>query len=153
MRRRSRLRSFATATVFACLCSCGGEPDSPEAEVRAWVQSGIQAAEDEARRDLVAMMSPGYTDGRGNSRDDIDKMLRLYFLRADNITLLPHIDDVRIISEDFAEVDMTIGMAGATDSALGISADAYRFGFELEKVDGGWVVLSARWAEMGRELH
>lgn len=151
--RHGWLRTLAATTVFGWLGGCGGNPDDAEAAVRAWVESGIEAAENEARRDLVEMMSPAYTDGRGNSRDDVDKMLRLYFLRADNIALLSHIDDVRIIGEDFAEVDMTLGMAGATDSALGISADAYSFNFELEKVDGDWILISARWAEMGRELH
>ena len=76
-----------------------------------------------------------------------------FLVMADKITLISHIDEVRVIGNDFAEVDMTLGMAGATDSALGISADAYDFGLELEKVDGDWKLISARWAAMGRELH
>lgn len=148
----TRLR--LSAAILACLlvAGCGNEPSDPESEVRAWVAKGVEAAESESRRDLMNMISEAYEDGRGNSREDIGNMLRVYFLRADNVTLLAHIDAVRIIGNDVAEVELNVGMAGATNSALGFSADAYKFSLELQKIDD-WQLISARWAEMGGKLH
>ena len=47
---------------------------------------------------------------------------------------------------------LTVGMAGTEDSLLGISADAYQFSLELEKNAGDWLLISARWGQIGKEL-
>ena len=138
--------------VLVCLAACGGGYEGPEEEIRTWIATGVEAAEAKARRDLVDMVSPAYADARGNDRGDIENLLRLYFLRAQTVNLVPHIAEVRVIGDDAAEVEMTVGMAGATDSALGFSADAYRFALELEHQGGDWRLISARWAELGDEL-
>lgn len=142
------MRSALLICVLAVAAACG-TAEGPEEQVRAWIDQGVAAAESKSRRALVAMISPAYTDTRGNSRADIENLLRLYFLRAQTINLLPHVDEVRVIAGEIAEVEMTVGMAGATDSALGFSADAYRFELELERDGDDWQLISARWAEIG----
>ncbi len=142
------MRSALLISVLAVVAACG-TAEGPEEQVRAWIDRGVEAAESKSRRELVGMISPAYSDARGNSRDDIENLLRLYFLRARTVNLLPRISEVRVIADEIAEVEMTVGMAGATDSALGFSADAYRFELELERDGDDWQLISARWAEVG----
>lgn len=143
---------FTAAAAIVLLAACGEPPSAPEAELRAWVAAGIEAAESKKRRELVDMMSSAYTDGRGNERDDVDKLLRAYFFRQDKIALLPRIEEITVYDETAAKVVMTVGMAGTNDGVLGFSADAYRFAFELEKDADEWQLISARWGELGDEL-
>lgn len=151
MNRHRRTLFTASATALL-LGACGDPPTAPEEELRAWVATGIEAAENEKRRLLVDMISPSYADGRGYQRDDIDKLLRAYFFRQDRISLLPHIEEVTVYDATAAELVMTVGMAGTNDGVLGFSADAYRFAFELEKQADEWQLISARWGELGHEL-
>ena len=62
------------------------------------------------------------------------------------------IDEIRIYGDSAAEVEMTVGMAGTNDGVLGFSADAYAFELELERDDDEWLLISARWGELGQEL-
>ena len=140
---------------LACswLVACGDPPPPPEEAVRAWVVQGEQATKDKDRRALVKMISPAYTDGRGNSRDDMGNLFRLYFLRMHSFTLLTRIDDIRVFGDTAAELDLTVGMAGTNDGVLGFSADAYRFEMELERDGDDWLLISARWGETGGKIH
>ncbi len=142
------MRRVLLIGILAAAAACG-PAEGPEEQVRAWIDQGVEAAENKSRRELVGMISPAYSDARGNRRDDIENLLRVYFLRAQTVNLLPHVNDVRVIADEFAEVEMTVGMAGATDSVLGFSADAYQFELELERDGDDWRLISARWAEVG----
>jgi len=143
---------IALLLVLAMLSSCGGDVSDPEEQVRAWMRAMHEAAEEKERGDIVAGISPAYIDARGNSRDDIDKLLRVYFFRQNTVTLLSKIDEVNVIGGTAAEVSITVGMAGTNNSALGISADAYRFELELELDGDEWLLISARWGELGEQL-
>lgn len=148
------LRWFAiVAASLYLLTACGGGGGTgPEEQLRAWVSAGVAAAEAKQRRALLDMVSPAYTDARGNDRDEIGNMLRIYFLRQNNIKLLTSIEEIRVIADTAAELTMTVGMAGTNDGTFGFSADAYRFAFELERGDDEWQLISARWGELGEEL-
>ena len=113
---------------------------------------GQERAEDKDRRGLVDMISPTYTDGRGNSRDDISDMFRFYFLRTNSVALITKIDELNVYGDDAGEVVLTVGMAGTHDGTFGFSADAYRFEMELERQGGDWLLTSARWGELGDDL-
>ena len=158
MARPTRITKPAVVTavlmvILTIIGACGGDPSDPEAEVRAWVDAMHVAAEEKERRDIVENISPAYIDARGNSRDDIENMLRILFLRQNTITLLSKIDEVKVIGGTAAEVSLTVGMAGTNDRALGISADAYRFELELAHDGDDWRLISARWGELGEQLH
>lgn len=147
------LRTAVTLWAGCVLSGCGDPPDSPETEIRAWVAEGQRLAEQKQRNALVNMISPAYQDSRGNTRDDIENMFRIYFLRQNAIELLTSIDDIRIFGDTAAELDLTVGMAGTNDGALGFSADAYRFELELVREDDEWLLLAARWGGIGDEVH
>ncbi len=138
---------------LALLGGCGGPEAGPEEQVRQWLSAGQQAAETKERGDLLDLISPSYVDSRGLDRDDIGDRLRVYFLRQQSIKLLTSIEDIRLYGDSAAEVDLTVGMAGKNDSVFGFSADAYRFQLELERDGDDWLLISARWGELGEELH
>ena len=150
---RQLTRTCCTVGVLLLLAACGGPETAPEEELRAWVAEGIEAAGNKERRRLVGMISSAYTDARGNERSDIENLLRAYFLRQHKIALLSNIEEITVYDDTAAEIVLTVGMAGTNDGVLGFSADAYRFAMELEKKAGEWLLISARWGELGDELH
>jgi len=147
------LTRIAILPVLFFLQACGDvQPGDPEAEIRAWVEMMQAAAEDKDRSTIIEHLSNSYTDARGNTRADIDARLRVYFLRQNSISLLTKIDEISIVADTAAEVSLTVGMAGTNNSAFGISADAYRFELELEHDGDNWLLLSARWGELGSQV-
>jgi hypothetical protein len=146
---------FSAIAGLACMVSLSacGEPEAgPEEQLRQWVSLAVEAAQTKSRGELIDLISPAYSDARGNERDDIENMLRAYFFRQSSITLLANVDEIRVIGESAAEIELTVGMAGKNDGVFGFSADAYRFELELESKDGDWQLISARWSELGEEL-
>lgn len=101
----------------------------------------------------MGMISASYADARGNSRDEIDRTLRILFLREDGIKVVTHIEDIEVYDDTAAKITLTTGVAGSSDtSLLGISADAVRFEYELEHDGDDWLLTGARWGELGEEL-
>lgn len=146
-------RTLCTLTLGTLvLGACGESASVPEEELRAWVADGVEAAREKERRRLVGMIASSYADARGNERDDIENLLRVYFLRMNNIKLLSTIEEITVYDETAAKILMTIGMAGTHDGVMGLSADAYHFEFELEKDTDEWQLIAARWGELGDEL-
>lgn len=145
-------RSVCTLGVVLLLAACGGPESAPQEELRAWVAEGIDAASAKERRRLVGMISSAYTDARGNERSDIEDLLRVYFLRQHKIALLSNIEEITVYDDTAAKIVLTVGMAGTNDGVLGFSADAYRFALELEKDGDEWLLIAARWGELGDEL-
>jgi hypothetical protein len=134
------------------LVSCGGAADEPEAELRRWVSEAEAAAEDRDRRALIDKVSVNYADARGNNRDEIGNMFRVYMLRQQSVSIITKIDDITLAGDSAAEMSLTVGMAGTNNRAFGLNADAYRFDLELERDDDEWLLIGARWAELGDEL-
>ena len=145
-------RPLLTALIATVLASCGGAPGNTEQQLRAWVERGHEAAEGKDRGALVDMISPTYSDARGNSRNDIENLFRFYFLRAKKVGLLVSIDDIDVFDDTAARVMLTVAMAATTDSALGFNADAYEFELDLEKTGDEWLLVSGRWNDVGNEL-
>ena len=146
------LRYLFTGICCLWLVGCGGSDEGPEAALRAWVAQGQAYAEEKDRRGLVNMISPGYTDDRGNDRDKISDLFRIYFLRTHSVALITAIDELNVYGDDAGELLLTVGMAGTNDGTFGFSADAYQFEMELERQGGEWLLTSARWGELGDEL-
>ncbi len=147
------MRSITVCMISGLLAACGGPTAGPEEALRQWVADAEAAAEDLDRRSLVAMVSENYADGRGNNRDAVNRILRLYFLRQKSVTLVMKIDNLTVFDETAAEILVTAAGVGTTNRALGINADAYQFSLELEKDDDEWLLIGARWGELGQELH
>jgi len=147
----TRLALSAVLGVLAVLLvGCGGEQAGPETEIMAWVDAVHEAAEAKDRGAILDRISPAYADARGNSRDDVSNMLRVYFLRANRVEFVPAIDSINVMAGTAADVELTVGMAGTDHGRFALRADAYRFELELERTDGDWQLIAARWAELGQ---
>ncbi len=146
-------RLLRLVLLCSAIAACGGPATEPEEQVRDWVRQAQVAAEAKERRALMRLISPAYADTRGNSRDSIENLLRLYFLRQQKIALITRIEEVTVIGGTAAEVSLTAAMAATNDSAIGFSADAYRFTFELERDGGDWLLIASRWGQLGSDLH
>ena len=144
-------RLLVTGLLCLLLAACGGPSEGPEAALRAWVSKGHELAEEKNRRGLVDMISPDYVDARGNSRDDISDLFRIYFLRTNSVALVTKIDELNVYGDDAGEVLLTVGMAGTNDGTFGFSADAYTFEMEFGRDGSEWLLTSARWGELGGE--
>ena len=142
-------RPLLTALLAMGLASCGSPTGSPEQQLRAWIDRGHEAAEQKDRDALMQMVSPSYSDARGNSRADIENLFRYYFLRAKKVGLLISIDDIEVFEDTAAQVSLTVAMGATTDSTLGFNADAYAFELELEKAGNEWLLVSGRWNDVG----
>jgi len=149
---RGQMMRIVMFGLIFLLASCGGDENSPENEIRAWVTRGEHAAEEKNRGELLDMISENYADARGNDRKHIGDLLRLYFLRQDSVALLTSIDDIVLSGETAATVQVAVGMAGTRDDVLGFDADAYNFEFELIRTDGDWLLIGAAWGRLGNEL-
>lgn len=146
---------YAVRCILICalLAGCGGPEEGPEQALRAWVADAVAAAEDKDRRGLLDKISGNYADARGNDREAIDRMLRIYFLRQQQVVLVSKIDEIRLNADTAADIMMTVGMAGTNSGALGFRADAYQFRFELEHDGDEWLLIGARWGELGQQLN
>ncbi|MEE8220848.1 MAG: hypothetical protein V3R21_03745 [Woeseiaceae bacterium] len=147
------MRLITACMICALLTACGGPSAGPEEALRQWVADAENAAEDLDRRSLIAMISENYADARGNDRDAIDKLLRFYFLRQKAVVLVMKIDEMTITDGTAAEILLTVAGIGTTSRALGVNADAYQFSLELEMDEDEWMLIGARWGEVGQKLH
>jgi len=127
------MRLINVGMICASLVACGGPISGPEEALRQWVADAEAAAEDLDRRGLVAMVSENYADGRGNNRDAVNNLLRLYFLRQKSVVLVMKIDELTVIDETAAQILVTAAGVGTTTRALGVNADSYQFSLELER--------------------
>lgn len=146
------MRAASIIALSMWLTSCGAPPAGPEQQLRQWIAVAEIAAEEKDRQALVSMISEHYGDARGNDRAAIDGMLRYIFLRQHTVAVASKIDEVRVSDGTAAQVMLTVGMTGADDSLLGLSADAYRFHLELELDGDDWLLIGARWGELGQQL-
>lgn len=150
----SATRAAILAVLFALagMTACGDPPMGPEEAIRAWVRDGQAAAESKDGNTLIDMVSPAYTDARGNERDDLENILRLSFLRQQKVVLITRIEDLTVYDDSAAQLTLRVGMAGTNNSRLGLSADAYRFELELERERDEWLLISARWGQLGEAV-
>ena len=139
----------ALAVLLATLVACT-PPTDVETALRDWIANGARALEREDRRALMAMVSPAYADARGLSREEIDRLLRVLFLRHDGITVVTRIEEIEVYDDSAADLSLTAMLVGSSEAKiLGFDADALRLKLELVDDGGNWLVTSAEWAELG----
>lgn len=147
------MRVLIIGLISAILAGCSGGPEgSPEEALRAWVDAAEAYAEDKDRRGLLGMIAENYADARGYDRTQIGNLLRVYFLRQESVGLVSTINDIEVIGNSAAMVNLTVVMAGTNADAPGFRADAYNFELELENSDDKWMLIGARWGKVGRDL-
>ncbi len=127
-------------------CRDGGE--SPEEQIRRFIDAGVQAAEDRSVDALSELVHDNYIDQQGRNRQQLGLMSRAYFMRHRNIHLFTRIDSIEFLAENQASVSLLVAMAGTVisdvDALASLSARIYRFELQLVKEDD-WRLRHASW--------
>lgn len=134
--------------VFILLQSCSDSAVSPQDELRAYIDLGVEAAESRDTDALTELMHRDYSDQKGYNRKQLTGMLRGYFFRHKNIHLFSKIDSIELLAENEAIVRMHVAMAGSAisdvDALSSLRARIYRFELQLIKQDE-WLLRHALW--------
>lgn len=128
-------------------CSSGG--DSAQDQIREYIETGIEAAEERSTADLGDMIYGNYLDQKGHNKQQLIGLLRAYFFRHKNIYLFSRIDDIELLGENHALVRLHVAMAGSviSDVAAVSALRARIYSFELRLIrDGDWLLRHASWA-------
>jgi hypothetical protein len=141
--------------LLPMLVSCSPSRDIPEAQVRALLQRGVEAAE---RKDTVAvrqMISEKYSDRQGQDKKAVEAILRYYFLRNESIYLFTRDRGISFPEPSHALAVVLVAMAGqpmaGADDVARLRADLYRFEIALVNENKEWKVIRVEWrqAELG----
>ena len=153
------LRIGLLALVVTMLLSgCRGERASPEAEVRALINSAVTAAEQKSIGTLRDMISEKYADDQGQNKRAVEGLLRLQFLRNETVHLYAHIQSVTLPQPDRAQATVLVAMAGVPIASAqelpALRADLHRFELDFAREGKTWRVQRAGWrrAELGEFL-
>lgn len=151
----SRLLRTARALMLALalLASACGPTPTPEARVRAVIDSGEEAAEARNLSALMALVSPAYRDERGNGPEELKQYLRGYLVMHQSVHLLTRVESVEFPYRDYAKVRLTVGTLGretAAATAFDVAADVNEIVLELALEDDEWRVVRAAWQSARR---
>jgi hypothetical protein len=134
--------------VFFLILSCSDNAVSPQDEIRAYINSGVDAAEGRDTDALAELMHGDYSDQKGYNQKQLTGLLRGYFFRHKNIHLFTKIDSIELLAENEAMVQMHVAMAGSAisdvDALSSLRARIYRFELQLIKQDE-WLLRHALW--------
>ena len=130
------------------LLACSGGTDSPEDEIRNFIASAVEAAEERSSDDLSEMIHDSYLDRNGYNKKQIASLLRVYFLRHRNIHLFTRIGEIELLGENQATARLHVAMAGSVindiDAVSALRARVYGFELRLVKQDE-WLLQHASW--------
>ena len=128
--------------------SCSDSAVSPQDEIRAYIDSGVNAAESRDTDALAELMHGDYSDQKSYNKKQLTGLLRGYFFRHKNIHLFTKIDAIELLTENEAIVRMHVAMAGNAisdvDALSSLRARIYRFELQLIKQDE-WLLRHALW--------
>ena len=150
---RFRWRPYAWVLLpllfLPLVVSCSSEPDTPEAQVRALLKRGENAAEKKESRVLRELISDKYSDSRGQDKKAVEAILRYYFLRNTSIHLFTRIQSITFPEPSHAQAVVLVAMAGQPipdpQQLERLHADLHRFEFSLAREDKEWKVIRAEW--------
>jgi hypothetical protein len=132
------------------LLACGGVSDSPESQIRRFIEGAVQAAEARSVDGLSKLLQRDFIDQQGNNSKQIGRLLRAYFLSHQNIHLFTRIDDIEILADNQASVRLHVAMAGTViadiNTLAALRARIYRFELQMVSEDDDWLVRHASWA-------
>lgn len=146
---RQPLRFIFTIMLIACLFPACGKHDTPEEQVRQYVEAGEKAAEARDIVDIKKLISEKYSDAHGRTRRDIVAITGRYFFSQKNIHILTRISELSFPEEKVATLQVYVAMTGQNvsdlDALLNMRADLYRFDIELVREEKEWKLIKADW--------
>lgn len=141
--------------LILVVTACADDPGTPEAQVRAVIESAREAAEEQSTRGVMRHVSERYRDDDGRDKTDLRNRLRLYLMQQESLSLAITIESVELRTAARAEARMEVELAGSAAERLrsmsGVGSRPLHLtaSFDLEE-DGEWRVIRAEWSR-GRE--
>lgn len=135
-------------SILTLVAGCSDNVMTPEEEIRQYIKTGVEAAEDRSSSDLAELIFSGYKDEKGYGKKQIEKLSKLYFFRHKNIYLLTKIEEIEFVTANEAWVTLNVAMAGSviSDASLLSSLRAQIYKFELMLIkDEKWLLHQADW--------
>jgi hypothetical protein len=135
-------------TLILLLVQACSDDGSAEDQIRHLIDNAVQSAEDRSVDGLGELMHTDFIDQQGNNRQQLGRLLRVYFFRHKNIHLFTRMDSIEMLSANQASVSLHVAMAGTVisdvDALSSLSARIYRFELQLVKQDD-WLLRHASW--------
>lgn len=150
----SKVPVFGIFWIVFLLIGCSDEKLSREDEIKQFIESGIEAAENRSSSDLAELIDENYLDDKALNKMQLTRLVRLYFFRHKNIFLFTKIDEIEFLTENEALVTLHVAMAGSVISGVSalssLRAETLKFELELIKRDE-WLLRRAKWQRAGIE--
>ena len=146
----SRLARLAGICWLATALACGGDPLSPEEQVRTVIEAMEQAAEEGDVSAFKAIVSESYEDEHGNDKRSLAAYVTFHVMRNANRHVFTRIRSVEIRDTGRAEVMLVAAITGSAVSGpeelAGLHADVYKIDMDLDdEGDGDWRLVWAQW--------
>lgn len=146
MSRRTLVLFGAAGLAAAALVwlLTGGEPASPEARVRAALDSAVEAAEAQDLGGVLDVVSDRF-HGRGYDKDRLKGMLFVQLRRGSWRKVVLTGTEVTLASPTVADV-RTSAVLARGEGLAPTNADRWDFGLTFEREDdGAWRIVRAEW--------
>ena len=145
---KTALHAFCLVWVIVLMQACSGTEETPEDEIRAFIESGVEAAENRSLDGLNDLVHGNYLDQKGYNKQRLSGLLRVYFFRHKNIYLFTKIEEIDLLAANQAVVRLYVAMAGSVisdvDAIAALRAQIYQFELQLTKEDN-WLRRQASW--------
>ena len=145
---KSSFPVFCLVWAVLLLQACNETVNSPEDEIRQFIKSGVEAAENRNLDDLSDLIHANYLDQKGYSKQRLGGLLRAYFFRHKDFYLFTKIEEINLFAENQATVLLYVAMAGSVisdvDAIAALRAQVYQFELQLIKEDD-WLLHHASW--------
>jgi hypothetical protein len=139
---------FCLVWAMVLMQACSGTAETPEDEIRAFIKSGVVAAENRSLDGLNDLVHGTYLDQKGYNKQRLSGLLRVYFFRHKNIYLFTKIEEIDLLAGNQAIVRLYVAMAGSVisdvDAIAALRAQIYQFELQLTKQDD-WLLQHASW--------
>jgi len=149
MEVRLALRLALSLTILILLQACSKTAKSPQDEIRGFIKSGVEAAEDRNLDALNDLIHDNYLDQKGYNKQRLGGLLRAYIVRHKNIYLFTRVAKIDLLAENEAVVRVYVAMAGSVisdiDTLAELRAQLYEFELQLIREDDDWLLHHASW--------
>ncbi|MFT5574146.1 MAG: hypothetical protein ACI9FR_003083 [Cryomorphaceae bacterium] len=149
MKAHLSLNITLCAALLLVLYGCsGGQELSPEDQVKQVLSQIEQGVEARSMSAVMDHISADYRDHQGMTKEDLTRMVQMYFVRNQQINLFTRIRSIDI-SDGLASIELSAAMAAhgvnLSQDANRIRADTHKFSVLLSDQNGTWVVSSVSW--------
>ena len=146
----SRLVRLASICLLAAALACGGDPLSPEEQVRTVIETMEQAAEEGDVSAFKAIVSESYQDHYGHDKRSLAAYVTYHVMRHSHRRFFARVRSVEIRDDGRAEVVVVAAISGREVSGIeewvGLHGDVYKIDMDLDdEGDGDWRVVWAQW--------